>query len=254
MNLPQLYDIFREKWEKYQSVWLISDTHFDDEELYVGTKHVMRANSEDYVKLINSKCGKNDLLIHLGDVGNLEVMKKVRAEYKVLIMGNHDAGASNYKRKVYYESFDAHKHTRQEVINIMKEKYPNWQITVSSEPIPLLIGNTIYKCKADNCLFDEVYTGPLIIGEKLILSHEPVDVPWAANIHGHCHSPNHKDGLNQYNICPDATGDFNPVNLGQILKHSGFLSRVQSLHRDTIDNATKRARKRGKKYGQKVKS
>ena len=49
MKLPQLYDIFREKWEKYQSVWLISDTHFDDEELYVGTKHVTRANSEDYV-------------------------------------------------------------------------------------------------------------------------------------------------------------------------------------------------------------
>ena len=197
MKLPQLYDMFRQEWEKYQSVWLISDTHFDDKELYVGTKHVIRADSEEYVKLINSKCGKNDLLIHLGDVGNLEVMKKVRAGHKVLICGNHDAGASIYKE-----------------------------------------------------VFDEVYSGPVIIGEKLILSHEPLALDWAFNIHGHVHSPNAKNEKNCFNICPDATSYFEPIALKKILE-GGYMAGVKTVHRDTIDNATKRARKRGYKLGQK---
>ena len=195
MKLPQLYDIFRQEWEKYQSVWVISDTHFDDKELYVGIKHIIRADSEDYVKLINSKCGKNDLLIHLGDVGNLEAMKKVRAGHKVLVCGNHDAGASIYKE-----------------------------------------------------VFDEVYCGPIMIGEKLILSHEPLALDWAFNIHGHVHSPNAKNEKNCFNICPDASGHFEPIALKKILE-GGYMAGVKTIHRDTIDNATKRARKRGYKLG-----
>ena len=41
----------------------------------------------------------------------------------------------------------------------------------------------------DNHLFDEVYTGPLVIGEKIILSHEPLpNIDWALNLHGHNHN------------------------------------------------------------------
>lgn len=246
MKLPQLYDIFREKWEKYQSIFLISDTHFDDEELAAAGLNPLRRDSEEYLKVINSKIGKRDMMIHLGDVGNLDYIRRCRAEHKVLICGNHDAGASNYKREITQEMYNASEYKKADVIADMRKKFPNYSINVS-EPIYDGMGSVYYVAFADNRLFDEVYTGPLIIGEKLILSHEPVDTPWAANIHGHCHSPNHKDGPNQYNICPDATRDFNPVPLAQILKHSGFLSHVQSLHRDTINNATKRARKRGKK-------
>lgn len=197
MKLPQLYDIFRQEWEKYQSIWVISDTHFDDKELYVGTKHVIRADSDEYIQLINSKCGKNDLLIHLGDVGNLEAMKKVRAGHKVLVLGNHDSGASIYKE-----------------------------------------------------VFDEVYSGPVMIGEKIILSHEPLGLDWAFNIHGHVHSSNAKNEKNCFNVCPDATGCFVPISLKKILE-GGYMSGVKTVHRDTIDSATKRARKRGYKLGQK---
>lgn len=195
MKLPQLYDVFRERWEPYSDIYLVSDTHFNDKELYVGTKRIERKDSDEYVKLINSKVGKKSILIHLGDVGDLEVMKKVRG-YKVLIMGNHDTGATKYKE-----------------------------------------------------VFNEVYTGPIQIGEKLILSHEPLECSWAFNIHGHIHSFTHKDDARHMCICPEVTRQFEPVNFNQLMK-SGFMSKIQTIHKDTIDKATKRSRKRGKKLGQ----
>lgn len=190
-----LYDIF-EHWHKTGTCWLISDTHFNDEELYVGTKRVEHADADEYVKLINSKVGRKDTLIHLGDVGDLEVMKKVRG-YKVLIMGNHDTGVTKYKE-----------------------------------------------------VFDEVYTGPVQIGEKLILSHEPLECDWAFNIHGHVHSFTHRDDARHMCICPEVTRQFEPINFNQLMK-SGFMSKIETQHRKTINTATKRKEKRGKKLGQK---
>ena len=254
MKLPQLYDIFREEWEKYQSVWLISDTHFDDEELYIGTKHVIRANSENYVKLINSKVGKNDLLICLGDVGNIEPIAKIRAAHKILVMGNHDVGASNYKRQKWEEIFDGMKFSKEQILEIMKKKYPNCHITISDKEYRL--AGPPFECYiaiADNKLFDRVFQGPVMIGEKLILSHEPLGLDWAFNIHGHMHSFSAENEKNCFNICPDATGHFEPIPLKQILE-GGYMSSVKTVHRGVIDNATKRARKRGYSYGKKVKS
>ena len=186
-----LYDIF-EHWHKTGTCWLISDTHFNDEELYVGTKRIERADTDEYVKLINSKIGRKDTLIHLGDVGDLEAMKQVRG-YKVLIMGNHDTGATKYKE-----------------------------------------------------VFDEVYTGPIQIGEKLILSHEPLECGWAFNIHGHVHSFTHRDDARHMCICPEVTRQFEPINFNQLMK-SGFMSKIETQHRKTINTATKRKEKRGKK-------
>ena len=190
MKLPQLYDIFRERWERFQTAHIISDTHFGDKDLQANIKD--RPNDEDYVKLINSKVGKNDLLICLGDVGDIEYARRLKG-YKILIAGNHDAGMSNYKD-----------------------------------------------------VFDEVYAGALIVGEKLILSHEPVDVPWAFNIHGHAHHGEPMSDNQHFNVCGEARKCYEPVNLNQFMK-AGFMSKIQTIHRDVIDKATKRARKRGKK-------
>ena len=86
----------------------------------------------------------------------------------------------------------------------------------------------------------------VVIGEKIILSHEPVSVPWAFNIHGHDHAGAKR--ANHLNVCSDVIG-YKPVNLNQFLK-SGALSKIQTIHRETIDNATKRKQKRGgKKIG-----
>lgn len=98
-------------------------------------------------------------------------------------------------------------------------------------------------------VFDEVYTGPLMIGEKLLLSHEPVDVPWAFNIHGHDHKGTERAG--HLNVCADVIG-YTPINMNQLMAKSGILSKTESIHRQTIDKATKRKQKRGgKKIGQK---
>lgn len=192
MAISGMYDLFNEKWCK-QTIWLVSDTHFGDEELRAGLPS--RPSDEELVKIINSKVGKKDTLIHLGDVGDIEYMKKIRG-YKILICGNHDAGRTNYEG-----------------------------------------------------VFDEVYTGPLMIGEKMLLSHEPVDVDWAFNIHGHDHTGTGRK--NHLNCCVDASMNqfgipFEPINLNQITK-TGLTSKVESIHRQTIDKATKQSKKRGRK-------
>ena len=192
MALSGVYKIFNERWCN-QTVWIISDTHFGDEDLRAGISD--RPSDEEIVKMINSKVGRKDTLICLGDVGDIEFAKQLRG-YKVLICGNHDAG------KTIYED-----------------------------------------------VFDEVYSGPLMIGEKLILSHEPLDTPWAFNIHGHNHKKTKSDGRH-LNVCCDVVG-YIPLNMNQLMK-SGIASKVESIHRDTIDKATVRKKKRGgKKIGSK---
>lgn len=239
-----LYNIFNH-WHTEGTVWLISDTHFNDEELYVGTNRVERMDTEEYIKLINSKVGKKDTLIHLGDVGDLEVIRKLKG-YKVLIMGNHDSGKSNYMRQLITNDYLADIYDRQSVLVDMKNKYPNHKITISGYVKIGAPSYNVYTGLADNGLFDEVYSGPLMIGEKLILSHEPVNVPWAFNIHGHVHSPNYKNDDHHLNICPENSGIFEPINLNRLMK-DGVASKVETIHRDTIDRATRRKEKKGAK-------
>lgn len=192
MVLPGLYDIFNERWGKFQTAHIISDVHFNEDDLKQAFPN--RPADADLVKMINSKVGRKDILFILGDCGDLEFVKQLRG-YKVLIMGNHDTGATKYKE-----------------------------------------------------VFDEVYEGALIIGEKLILSHEPVEIPWAFNIHGHDHAGRKRK--NHLNVCADVLG-YTPINLNQFLK-SGPTANVYTIHRETIDNATERKRKRGgKKIGEK---
>lgn len=181
--LPGIYDCFQH-WGG-QTVWAISDLHFNDKELKAGIK---RPTDEELVKKINAKVGRKDTLLILGDVGDTSYIAQLRG-YKVLICGNHDLGATNYKD-----------------------------------------------------LFDEIYTGPLMVGEKLLLSHEPINVSWAYNLHGHVHTSQDKDITHSYNVCCDVI-DYTPLNLNQFLK-KGCMSHIQTLHRNTIDRATARKRKR----------
>lgn len=191
MILPGVYDMFNERWGQFQTAHIISDLHFNEDDLKKAFPE--RPSDEELVKMINSKVGRKDILLILGDCGDLEYVKQLRG-YKVLIMGNHDTGSTKYKE-----------------------------------------------------VFDEAYEGALIIGEKLILSHEPVTIPWAYNIHGHDHAGNIRKG--HTNVCADVIG-YKPINFNQWLRE-GHTSRVQTIHRETIDNATERKRKRGgKKIGE----
>ena len=192
MNLPGVYDTFNKLWNDYQTVFIISDLHFNEDDLKAGFPN--RPSDEELVKKINAKVGRRDILIILGDCGDLEYVKQLRG-YKVLIAGNHDCGLTKHKE-----------------------------------------------------VFNEVYEGALIIGEKLILSHEPIDIPWLYNIHGHQHNKHVKSGPRHLNVCSDVIG-YEPINFNQFLK-SGQTANIQTIHRATIDNATKRKAKRGgKKIG-----
>lgn len=183
-----LYKPF-EHWGE-NTCWIISDTHFDDPDLIHS--YLDRPTAAEQVKLINSKVGKKDTLIILGDVGNIEWVRQLRG-YKILVMGNHDAGASNYLGKD---------------------------------------------------LFQEVYSGPILIGEKLILSHEPVEgLDWCMNIHGHTHDRNIVNDKYHFNVCADVIG-YIPINFNKWMKE-GHLATIQSLHRQTINEATDRRRRKG---------
>lgn len=180
-----LYSIF-DHWHKEGTVWLYSDPHFNtDEDLRIAFPD--RPIAEEQIKMINSKVGRKDHLIILGDIGDIESAAQLRG-HKVLIKGNHDGGLSNYED-----------------------------------------------------IFDEVYGGPLIIGERIILSHEPLDIKWAFNIHGHTHLSSF-DRPGHLCVCSDVI-HYTPINFNQFIK-SGRLKEITPLHRSTIDTATERKKKR----------
>lgn len=233
--LPGLYDIFQERWGQSQSCYIYSDPHFSDEDLEFGIKN--RPSDEEQIRRINAKAGRKDTLIILGDIGNIECVRRLRAGRKVLICGNHDLGATRYKRHRDTVVLSVYDFTQEEAMEEMQRRYPGYQIKFEC------MGMTGWVFSIDNKLFDEVYEGALIVGEKLILSHEPVDIPWLYNIHGHDHAG--KKRKNHLNVCSDVIG-YEPVNLTQKLK-SGLMSAITTIHRATIDSATERKAKRGGK-------
>ena len=177
--IKTLYPIFQ-KWSEKGSIYIISDTHFDDiDRLYMGY-YISETEQLEYLTKI---CTKNDTLIHLGDVGNELKMNKIKS-YKVLIKGNHDTGKTT-------------------------------------------------------SVFNEVFSGPVWIADKLVLSHEPLDlrcgfdVPIAFNIHGHDHGDKiYKDNFH-LNLTQNIYG-YNPLRLADFI-NQGFLKNIKSIHRMTIE-------------------
>lgn len=185
--IPTLYKPFQH-WSETGSVFLMGDTHFDDEGIRLLNPGWISA--EEQVKIINSVVRKNDTFVCLGDVGKAEYIGQLKAHKKILILGNHDE----------------------------KGKY--------------------------RAYFDEIYSGPLFIAEKILLSHEPVyGLPWTLNIHGHdhCNKEPYKEGCKHLNLAANVCG-YTPVNLGKLIKQ-GILSDIPSIHRMTIDRAIEKKEK-----------
>lgn len=190
MAFEGFYPFFQKITNNCQTTLIISDTHFNEPDL---KNKIKRPNDEELLKILNSKIGTNDLVIHLGDCGDLDFIKRIKGKYKILIAGNHDTGLDKYRE-----------------------------------------------------VFNEVYSGPVMIAEKLILSHEPIDVPWAFNIHGHIHSKSHSTDKRHFNVCGDAIGSYEPINFNQWMKQ-GHLAHIESIHRTVINKATKRVKKKREK-------
>ena len=108
----------------------------------------------------------------------------------------------------------------------------------------LILGNHDAK-GAYKDYFDEIYTGPLFIADKILLSHEPVfGLPWCLNIHGHDHNnvEPYMEGCKHINLAANVCG-YTPVNLGKLIK-DGILADIPSIHRITVDKAIERKTRR----------
>ena len=181
--IVSLYDCFK-PWSAKGSVFIISDTHFDDiDRPFMG----YNISEQEQMNILKKYLHKNDTLIHLGDVGNPEYLQILKC-YKILIKGNHDQT-----------------HTS------IPDNYNLYHY------------------------FNEVYNGPLVIAPKLVLSHEPIDVTWAINIHGHDHSG--KTDMYHINLAPPHAG-YQPFNLGKAIK-KGCFANIEDIHRLTINYASK---------------
>lgn len=231
-----LYNCFSH-WGNGNGVFILGDTHFGEQDL--KDAYPLRPSDEELVKRINSKAGKNSTLIILGDVGDVSYVRKLRAAYKILILGNHDFGATKYKREVTFKQYDVRVWSKEEAIKDIEKLYPGWNFNCS-----LSYGGSHWGVLADNGLFDEVYTGPVMINEKILLSHEPVsNCSWVYDCHGHVHDPHAKDDTYHFNFNIDGKQHYEPWNFNQWLKE-GHTSKIQSLHRQIIDGATERKRNR----------
>lgn len=220
----KLYKPF-EHWYHGGTIFLYSDPHFDDPES--ESINPKWPSSEEIVNKINNGLGKCDTIIFLGDIGNEEWIKKIRG-YKVLLLGNHDKGVSNYIKK-----YIVHGANRPDsIVDTLEQAEDEKEYRIldtSNADVKIL----------DNGLFDEVYEGPLFINEKICLSHEPVELHFGINIHGHNHcgkkfssywTGNHY--CRKINICSDVV-DFEKQRLDELI--DGI--KTPSIHRETIDNA-----------------
>ena len=240
--IESLYEPFKH-WSEMASIFILSDTHFNDSDCNLIDKNWISVDEQ--VDRINKLVHKNDTLIILGDVGDTRYISRLKAGYKVLVMGNHDTGRSNFERKIITKRFSKDMYTREDALNKMKEDYPDCKYSVSEE-YDFHSPFESWAISADNKLFDEVYGGPLMIGEKIFLSHEPIlGIDWCLNIHGHDHSGRKIDNYHlnlASNVC-----NYTPINLKNEIKN-GLLANVLSIHRMTIDNASRNPlHKRGNK-------
>lgn len=85
--------------------------------------------------------------------------------------------------------------------------------------------------KSNYDMFDEVYDGPLFISKKIVLSHEPVDIEFALNLHGHQHNDDFFDEYkcNSINLAANVI-DYKPQSLQSII-NAGYLSKIDDIHK-----------------------
>lgn len=94
----------------------------------------------------------------------------------------------------------------------------------------------------DNHLFDEVYDGPLMINNHILLSHEAIDMSFGINIHGHNHGGKHisydpASSVININVCSNVVG-FKKLRLDELVDGLDY----RDIHRVAIDKAITRKR------------
>ena len=240
--IDSLYSTFQE-WTRNGSVWILSDPHFGDSDCQLMDPNWI--SPEEQIRRINEKCGKNDTFICLGDVGDIEYIKKLNARHKILIKGNHDKGDSYYLRNL---TFFEKTVSTEEDLEYAKELIKNNRFNKNSRTMNTSWTHTRtngeviqhLRVQMDNSLFDEVYSGPLFISDKIVLSHSPLNFGDESscffNIHGHEHNLVYRQ--NHLNVAANVIG-YCPLNLGEIIK-SGMLANIDNINKFVTAKAVER--------------
>ena len=222
--VKHLYKTFADRWYLGGgNIWFYSDPHFGDKEMANFRKNYI--TDDEQIKRINSKLTHRDTLIILGDVGDASYVEKIKAYRKILIKGNHDSGNETYNQRKEYRFENGRKARSAKCRHII-------------DGYGCDVGSGIWGWKGYD-IFDEIYEGCLMISPKIILSHEPIDFPYAFNIHGHVHKDIENDDRH-FNCCAEHI-NYTPVCLKHIVE-SGCLKNVLDIHRETIDKAIENKR------------
>ena len=110
---------------------------------------------------------------------------------------------------------------------------PEWFNKLKAGYKVLITGNHDKGASTYEPYFDEVYNGPLFISNKILLSHEPIDIPFAYNIHGHSHCQTEPMVENGINLAADVV-NWEVYNLKDIIKMGG-LNKILDIHRLAIE-------------------
>ncbi len=212
--INSLYDIFKH-WSAKGSVYLYSDPHFGDTESYT-LRGLLVENGPSVAQLdqmqvdnINKIVNKQDTLIILGDIGNPELLSKVRG-YKVLITGNHDKGTSVYK-PYFNEIYTG-------CLTITD------RIILSHEPIENLPPFLFNIHGHDHGGHDFL---------TYVLKHYKTEVALEDKLNSYIETIKNEK-LTKLNVCAEWVA-YTPVSLSYLIK-SGIFVHIPTIHRNYLNN------------------
>lgn len=123
---------------------------------------------------------------------------------------------------------------------------PIWMNEIKCRNRILIMGNHDVTKTKFLPYFTEIYEGAVFIAEKILLSHEPILNPNWLNIHGHVHNSSpfnimiygepREDEIIGINVAADVV-NYTPININKDIIKKGYLKKITSVHRETIDNA-----------------
>ena len=158
--IATLYDKFK-PWSAEGSVWIFSDPHFEDPDCPLMNPGWV--TPQEQVDIINKKVMPSDTLILLGDIGNPEWVLKIKSKNKILIMGNHDAGKTNFE---YYfnEIYEGPIFIAEKILlshePVISSNWYNFHGHCHSDISP--IGNNYFNCAADVVNYTPINLGAMI--------------------------------------------------------------------------------------------
>lgn len=200
-------------FSKFENIWFTSDTHFSHRNIITLSSRPFLTYNEPDIDLhdqtlisnFNSVVGKNDLLIHLGDVAlgkiaeSLPLVRLLNG-HKVLVPGNHDRIFSGEKEKSRWRFRDEYLKVFHEVwAEIVTAYIPQLDSDVTLSHFPY---------------FGDSQENDRHVDKRPANSKLPL-------IHGHIHEKRHIEG-NMFNAGVDVNG-FMPVH------HSVIKDWIESL-------------------------